>query len=144
MPSGVAFFCGLVFALGLGLSGMTQPAEVLAFLDVSGAWDPSLAMVMIGAIAVHASSYRIITRRPSPLLGGAFGIPTSSDLDLRLIVGAALFGIGWGIAGYCPGPAVTAMGGGSAAAMLFVPAMLGGMLIHTFVDKRTTQRRSAN
>ncbi len=142
MAAAVAFFSGLLFALGLGLSGMTQPAKVLAFLDIGGAWDPSLAMVMIGAIAVHATSYRIITRRPSPLLGGHFGLPSSTQLDAKLLGGAALFGVGWGIAGYCPGPALTAIGGGSAAALTFVPAMLGGMFVHSLIDKRMSRADS--
>jgi len=128
MSAAVSFFTGLLFALGLGVSGMTRPLKVVSFLDVGGNWDPSLALVMIGAIAVHALSYRLIMRRPTPLLGGLFQLPSTTDLDARLFVGAGLFGIGWGLAGYCPGPALTAVGGASSAALWFVPSMLVGML----------------
>jgi len=133
MTALAAFFCGLIFAFGLGLSGMTQPAKVVGFLDFTGAWDPSLAMVMIGAIAVHSLSYRSIVRRPSPLLAESFRLPSASAIDHRLLVGAALFGVGWGLVGYCPGPAVTAVGGASRPALLFVPAMMAGIALYHFL-----------
>jgi uncharacterized membrane protein YedE/YeeE len=122
-----ALLCGVVFALGLGVSGMTRPEKVLAFLDVGGRWDPSLAFVMIGAIAVHGVLLRFILRRAEPLLVPAFAIPTRRDIDAPLLLGAAIFGIGWGLAGLCPGPAVTALASGRFAAAAFVLAMLAGM-----------------
>ena len=122
-----AFVAGLLFAAGLGVGGMTQPAKVLGFLDVTGNWDPSLACVMLGAIAVHATSTRWILRRPAPLFAAHFVLPRRTDVDARLVIGAALFGAGWGLVGYCPGPAVTALGAGVPAAVAFVPAMLAGM-----------------
>jgi uncharacterized membrane protein YedE/YeeE len=124
-----AFAAGLVFALGLGISGMTQPGKVLAFLDVHGVWDPSLAFVMLGAIVTHALLLRPIFARGRPLLAPLFAVPTRRDIDLRLVGGEALFGIGWGLAGFCPGPAVTAVASGHAAPVLFVAAMLAGMAL---------------
>jgi uncharacterized protein len=96
------FVAGLLFAIGLGLAGMTQPQKIISFLDVTGRWDPSLMFVMGGALAVHLISYRWITRRKSPLFDTSFHIPKRTDLDLKLIGGSALFGIGWGLSGYCP------------------------------------------
>jgi uncharacterized protein len=122
-----AFITGLLFAVGLGVGGMTQPAKVLGFLDVSGNWDPSLAFVMLGAIAVHATTMRWILRRRAPLFAVRFALPTRRDVNARLVAGAALFGAGWGLVGYCPGPALTALGGGVPAAAVFVPAMVAGM-----------------
>jgi hypothetical protein len=123
----VAFACGFVFALGLGIGGMTQPTRVLAFLDVAGDWDPRLALVMLGAIAVYAPIYRLALRRGRPVLGAAFDLPTRRDIDGRLIAGALVFGIGWGLAGLCPGPALTSLGSGQPAAVVFVAAMLVGI-----------------
>ena len=123
----VAWLCGLVFALGLGVSGMTRPEKVLAFLDIGGDWDPTLAFVMIGAIAVHAPLQRLILRRAEPVLAPAFALPTRRDLDGPLLLGAATFGVGWGLAGLCPGPAVTVLASGRLAAGVFVLAMLVGM-----------------
>jgi uncharacterized membrane protein YedE/YeeE len=122
-----AFIAGLLFAAGLGVGGMTQPAKVVDFLDVAGNWDPSLALVMLGAVAVHATAMRGILRRRAPLFAVRFALPTRRDIDARLLVGAALFGAGWGLVGYCPGPAVTALGGGVFTAAVFVPAMIAGM-----------------
>lgn len=124
-----AFAAGLLFAIGLGISGMTQPAKVTAFLDFAGDWDPSLACVMIGAIIVHAAFYRLIRRRPTPLFASAFSIPTRIDLDPRLVGGAALFGIGWGMGGFCPGPAVTSLVSGQVSVVIFVAAMIVGMYL---------------
>jgi uncharacterized membrane protein YedE/YeeE len=125
-----AFVAGLLFAAGLGVGGMTQPAKVFGFLDVAGNWDPSLAFVMLGAIAFHATAVRWILRRPAPLFAVRFALPTRRDVDARLVTGAALFGAGWGLVGYCPGPAMTALGGGVPAAAVFVPAMLAGMWVY--------------
>ncbi|HZY33614.1 MAG TPA: DUF6691 family protein, partial [Rhodanobacter sp.] len=106
MRAWIAFAAGLLFGLGLSLGGMTQPAVVLGFLDIFGAWDPRLVFVMAGAVLTTAVGYRLVLRRPRPLLAERFQWPTSRRIDVRLVGGAALFGIGWGIAGYCPGPAL--------------------------------------
>jgi uncharacterized membrane protein YedE/YeeE len=124
-----SFCCGLVFALGLGIGGMTQPAKVLGFLDVFGAWDPSLAFVMAGAVATHAVLRLVVLRRAAPVLEARFSLPTLTALDARLLAGAALFGVGWGIAGFCPGPAVVASGAGARNAIVFAVAMLAGMFV---------------
>lgn len=125
-----AFACGFVFALGLVAGGMTQPSKVVGFLDFTGAWDPSLAFVMGGALATHALLRRFVLRREQPLLAPRFFVPTRSDIDARLLGGAAVFGVGWGLGGFCPGPAIVALGSGMHAAMIVVPAMLAGMLLH--------------
>lgn len=127
MPGVVAFVAGLVFALGLGIAGMTLPRKVLGFLDVTGDWDPTLAFVMGGAVAVYALASPLILRRPRPLLAPRFAVPTRRDLDARLVVGAAVFGIGWGLVGFCPGPALVALGAGVPQAAIFSAAMLAGM-----------------
>jgi hypothetical protein len=123
------FLSGLMFAAGLALAGMTQPAKVIAFLDVFGAWDPSLGLVMFGAIAVYMPLFRWATRRQAPLFAPGFSLPTRRDIDPRLVIGAALFGIGWGLSGYCPGPAMASLGSLSAAAIVFVLAMIAGMVL---------------
>jgi len=123
----IAFLVGLVFALGLGVGGMTQPARVLGFLDVAGAWDPTLAFVMASAVAVYAVAARVAARQGRPVYAEAFALPTRRDLDPPLVVGAALLGVGWGLAGLCPGPALTALGSGAPHALLFVAAMLAGL-----------------
>jgi uncharacterized membrane protein YedE/YeeE len=123
----VAFACGVLFALGLGIGGMTQPSRVLAFLDVAGDWDPRLAFVMLGAIAVYAPVYRLARRRPHPILATSYQLPARTEVDRPLVTGAALFGVGWGLAGLCPGPALTSLASGEPAALSFVAAMLAGM-----------------
>jgi uncharacterized membrane protein YedE/YeeE len=125
-----SFACGLVFAIGLALGGMTQPSKVVGFLDFTGSWDPSLAFVMGGALAVHAVLGRFVRARPGPLFSPAFTLPTRTDVDRRLVAGAAIFGVGWGLGGFCPGPALVALGGGMSAAFVVVPAMIAGMLLH--------------
>jgi len=110
---------------------MTQPAKVIGFLDVFGDWDPSLAFVMGGAVATHAILRRLVIRRTAPLLEAGFSLPTLTSIDGRLLGGAALFGVGWGIAGFCPGPALVATGAGARAAMVFTVAMLAGMFLHS-------------
>jgi len=125
----VAFVCGLLFALGLGIGGMTQPSVVLAFLDVTGDWDPRLAFVMVGAIAVYAPVYRLAVRRGAPMLAAAFDLPARRDVDGRLLGGAVLFGVGWGLAGLCPGPALTSLASGESKALVFVAAMLAGITV---------------
>jgi uncharacterized protein len=120
---------GFVFGLGLWVSGMANPKKVLGFLDITGDWDPSLMLVMGGAVAVTLLSFRLILKRPSPLLEEKFALPESKDVDGRLVAGAALFGLGWGTAGYCPGPALTALSTLSTESIVFVAAMVvGGFL----------------
>jgi hypothetical protein len=123
----LSFASGLIFAIGLGLGGMTRPAKVLAFLDVAGGWDPSLALVMAGAIAAYAPFARWALGRRAPLVADAFRLPTRRDIDAALVFGAALFGLGWGIAGYCPGPALVSLASGAGGVFVFVGAMLAGM-----------------
>ena len=125
-----SFICGILFSIGLGISGMTQPQKVIGFLDVFGEWNPSLAFVMGGAVISYLALQLLIQRNFSiPVLGGSFQIPTRKDLDRSLIIGALLFGSGWGLGGYCPGPAITSLGSGSLNALLFVVAMGVGMLL---------------
>ncbi len=138
----IALVSGLLFALGLGLSGMTNPAKVLNFLDVFGAWDPSLAFVMAGAIAVYLPVYRLLKGRSRPLLADRFHWPTKSDIDRDLVVGSILFGIGWGIAGLCPGPAVVSLATGEGPILAFGVAMLLGMLAQRQLMRRRSQRAS--
>lgn len=126
----LSFVAGLLFAVGLALSGMTQPAKVVGFLDVFGAWDPSLAFVMLSAVTVYAITYRgLVPRRPRPFFAERFWFPEPSAIDARLLVGAALFGVGWALSGFCPGPALVALGAVTGAALWFVPALVAGMLI---------------
>jgi uncharacterized membrane protein YedE/YeeE len=125
----VSFFCGVLFALGLGISGMTQPAKVTAFLDFFGAWNPSLAFVMAGAILVYALGYRWVVRRPKPLFPGNFQIPSLRKVDRPLAIGSALFGAGWGLAGFCPGPALTSLASLQFEPLLFLSSMLAGMIL---------------
>lgn len=140
--SGIAaFLCGLVFGLGLLVSQMVNPAKVLGFLDVLGAWDASLALVMAGAVPVTAMGFALARRWRRPLLAPAFRLPEAGVVDRRLLAGAALFGIGWGLVGYCPGPAIVALGMGQLPALLFVVAMLAGMALHEFVLMRRRPSR---
>ncbi|MBB1608403.1 MULTISPECIES: DUF6691 family protein [unclassified Pseudomonas] len=122
-----AFLCGLLFGLGLLLAGMADPAKVLAFLDLAGAWDPSLALVMVGAILTALPFFGLARGKAHGLLGGAMQLPTRRDLDRRLVLGSLVFGVGWGIAGICPGPALVGLGAGHWQAALFVLGMLAGM-----------------
>ncbi|MBT9455687.1 MAG: YeeE/YedE family protein [Burkholderiaceae bacterium] len=126
----IALVSGLVFGLGLIASGMTNPAKVKGFLDLAGAWDPSLALVMGGAIAVGVLAFALARRRNRSWTGEPFEIPPGTLIDRRLIVGGLLFGVGWGIAGFCPGPALVSLSSGLPAAWIFVPAMLLGMWAH--------------
>jgi uncharacterized membrane protein YedE/YeeE len=127
MRIATASLAGLVFGLGLLLSGMADPAKVLGFLDLAGAWDPSLMFVMGGAIGVGAVAFALARKRPRSLLGETVQLPTKTSIDRRLLIGALLFGAGWGLAGFCPGPAIVALGVGEAKAVVFVLAMLAGM-----------------
>lgn len=130
------FLVGLIFGLGLILSGMTDPAKVLGFLDLFGNWDPSLAFVMGGAIAVGLFAFAIAKKRTQSFLGGAMHLPKATQIDKPLVVGALVFGAGWGLAGFCPGPALVTMASGELKALVFVAAMLAGMGIHALLQKR--------
>jgi uncharacterized membrane protein YedE/YeeE len=130
-----AFASGLVFGLGLILSGMTDPGKVIGFLDVAGNWDPSLALVMGGAILVGLFAFRLAGKRARAFLGGAMHLPQRRDVDNRLVGGSLLFGIGWGLAGFCPGPALVSFASGVDQAAVFVAAMLGGMLVYTASER---------
>ncbi|HEX9905319.1 MAG TPA: DUF6691 family protein [Propylenella sp.] len=136
MRSAIGFVIGLVFGLGLVISGMSDPAKVLNFLDLFGSWDPSLAFVMGGAVLVTFIGYRLSRALQAPLLGGRFELPTRKDLEPRLLAGAALFGLGWGLGGFCPGPALTALPLAAAGTLVFVPAMLAGMWLARRVPAR--------
>ena len=126
---------GLVFGLGLIVSGMANPAKVLAFLDLGGAWDPSLALVMAGAIAVGFLAFLIAKKRTLSFLGAEMKLPTARHSDRRLVIGSTLFGVGWGIAGFCPGPGLVALGMGEPKALVFVLAMLVGMMVFQWLEK---------
>lgn len=128
-------FAGVLFSVGLMLAGMTQPAKVIGFLDFAGHWDPSLAFVMVGGIAVFAVFYRVLPSRTKPLFAERFSPPTRKDIDPRLIVGASLFGVGWGLSGFCPGPALAALGAGAQPATILVPAMVVGMYLASLLDR---------
>jgi len=127
--SALALAAGVLFGLGLGVSGMAQPTKVLGFLDVAGDWDPTLLFVMGGAVSVHFWAYRWARRRTAPGLDERFFVPESMPIDARLGIGAVLFGIGWGLGGYCPGPAIVSLASLGAPVIIFVAAMLGGMLL---------------
>ncbi|GMU06781.1 DUF6691 family protein [Corallococcus caeni] len=131
-----AFLSGLLFAIGLGVGGMTDPANVLGFLDVAGDWDFRLMFVMGGAIAVHAALRPLIHKREEPLFAAKFPSFSASRLDSKLLVGAALFGVGWGLGGYCPGPALTALATGASRLLVFVPAMFAGMYLAQVLQAR--------
>ena len=129
------FFVGLLFGWGLLISGMTDPSKVIGFLDLAGSWDPSLAMVMGGAIAVGFFAFGTAKKRTSNFFGGALHLPTSSDIDKRLLLGSLLFGAGWGLAGFCPGPGIVSMADGQPKAVVFVAAMIAGMLVFEWIDR---------
>jgi uncharacterized membrane protein YedE/YeeE len=137
MPIVVAAFCsGLLFGLGLLLSGMANPGKVLAFLDLAGAWDPSLALVMAGAVGVGAVAFALARRRRTSLLGAPMQLPSSRVIDRRLVLGSLGFGVGWGLVGFCPGPALVALGAGEAKALAFVLAMVAGMALFEWLERR--------
>ena len=129
MKTFMGYIAGLLFGLGLGISGMTDPARVLGFLDIAGAWDPTLMFVLGGAVVTTFIGYRLAFRRLRPLFGDAFQLPTRRDLDARLIGGSALFGIGWGLSGYCPGPAIASVAGLTAPLVAMLAAMVAGWFL---------------
>lgn len=129
------FVIGLLFGWGLLISGMTDPGKVIGFLDLAGAWDPSLAFVMGGGVLVGLFGFTVAKKRTTSILGSAMHMPTSRDIDRRLVLGSLVFGAGWGLAGFCPGPGIVAMGAGESKAALFVVAMIGGMLVFEALDR---------
>ena len=139
-----ALGCGAVFGLGLAISGMMNPAKVIGFLDVAGSWDPTLALVMGGALLVAIPAYRMILARRRPVLADGFSLPTRTKLDAPLILGSALFGVGWGLVGFCPGPAVAAVVTGLPAVLGFVAAMLAGMALHAWVSVKHPVSKSSS
>jgi uncharacterized membrane protein YedE/YeeE len=131
---------GLIFGVGISISGMANPAKVLNFFDIAGTWDPSLAFVMGGALIVTFLGYRLVLKRPAPLLSATFQLPTRHDLDLPLIGGSAVFGIGWGIAGFCPGGALPAIGTGHSEVLIFVAALLAGIFAAKLMQAQFARR----
>ncbi len=129
------FLIGLLFGAGIAVSGMINPAKVLNFFDVAGTWDPSLAFVMGGALTVAFIGYRIVLKRPGPVFGGGFQLPTRKEIDRPLVVGSAIFGIGWGVAGFCPGASIPALGLFQPDAFVFVASMIAGLLIARAIRK---------
>ena len=137
-----SLLAGLVFGMGLIVSGMANPAKVLGFLDLAGRWDPSLALVMAGAIGVGLIAFTLAARRARSFLGTEMKLPAARHIDRRLLGGGLLFGVGWGVAGFCPGPAVLALGMGEAKAVIFVMAMLVGMGIFELLERRKSARQA--
>ena len=140
-----SLLAGLVFGVGLIVSGMANPAKVLGFLDLTGAWDPSLALVMAGAIGISFFAFLFAKKRSRSLIGADMKLPTGRTIDRRLVIGSTLFGIGWGVAGFCPGPGLVALGMGEVKALIFVAAMLAGMAAFELLENRrlTGQRAAA-
>lgn len=129
----VEFAIGLLFGLGLIVSGMADPGKVIGFLDVAGAWDPSLMLVMGGAVLVGLAAFAVARKRTTTFLGGAMRLPTNQDIDGPLVLGSLVFGAGWGLSGFCPGPALVSLAAGQPKALVFVVAMLAGIVLHQFV-----------
>lgn len=138
-----ALLAGLVFGMGLIVSGMANPAKVLGFLDLAGRWDPSLGLVMAGAISVGLIAFTVAARRTRSFLGAELKLPGDRHIDRRLIGGGLVFGVGWGVAGFCPGPALVALGVGEAKAVIFVTAMLVGMGIFELLERRKSARQAS-
>lgn len=138
--SASAFAAGALFAAGLAVGGMTRPSKVRGFLDFGGAWDPTLLFVMGGAVMVYFTAHRLLKKRPAPLFDTKFHLPTRRDIDARLLTGAAIFGVGWGLAGYCPGPGLASLASG-VAPVVFVAAMVAGMWLQRSVDIAASRQR---
>src|SRR6056297_4254593 len=133
-----AFLVGLVFGVGIAISGLSNPAKVLNFFDIAGTWDPRLIFVMGGALVTTFIGYRFVLRRDRPVIEERFQLPTARDIDARLVGGSAVFGVGWGIAGFCPGAAVPALGSGKWEVALFVAALLAGLWVARAIRDRQT------
>lgn len=131
-----SLLAGLVFGLGLLISGMANPDKVLGFLDLAGPWDPSLALVMVGAIMVGVIGVAVARRRTLSFLGASISLPTNTRIDKRLVLGGLTFGVGWGLAGFCPGPGLVALGAGELKALVFVAAMVAGMAVFEVIERR--------
>ena len=136
-----ALMSGLLFGLGLIISGMTDPSKVIGFLDLAGDWNPSLAFVMVGAVLVGLAAFRFAANRPKAILGDAMRLPTARHIDRRLVLGGLAFGAGWGLAGYCPGPALASLATGSSEPIIFVIAMLAGMAVFEVQDRLAAASR---
>lgn len=130
----MALLAGLLFGLGLILSGMTDPSKVLGFLDLAGNWNPSLALVMGGALLVGSLAFPFVIKRPKSILGDALRLPTATQIDRRLVLGGLTFGVGWGLAGYCPGPSLASLAEGGIKSLLFFVSMLAGMALFEFIE----------
>ena len=139
-----ALGCGTIFGLGLAISGMMNPAKIIGFLDVAGSWDPTLAFVMGGALLVAVPAYRLILGRRRPVLEDRFSLPANTRLDAPLVLGSALFGVGWGLVGFCPGPAVAAVVTGLPAVLGFLAAMLAGMTLHAWSSGERPVRKGSS
>lgn len=139
----VTFIASLLFGLGLIVSGLANPAKVQNFLDVAGTWDPSLALTMAAAVVTTALGFWLVLKRDRPIFAEVFHLPTASEIDARLIAGAALFGVGWGLVGYCPGPAITALTLGGIPTVIYVAAMLAGMMLSRFLFSPAPRSRPA-
>lgn len=135
-----SLIAGLVFGIGLIISGMTNPAKVVGFLDLAGLWDPSLALVMGGAIAVGVVAFQIVRKRSTSLLGDPIRLPSATQVDRRLLLGGAAFGVGWGLAGFCPGPALASLATGGTKPAIFTVAMIGGMVIYELIERASAMR----
>jgi len=131
------FFCGWLFAVGLGMAGMTQPSKIIGFLDVAGTWDPSLMFVMGGAVTLGLAAFAWVLKQPSPVLEERFVLPDKTAIDRRLLAGAALFGVGWGLSGYCPGPALVSLVTFSPSVLVFVACMLAGLGLGQWLAGKT-------
>ncbi len=138
-----SFVAGLVFGFGLLISGMTNPAKVIGFLDLAGQWDPSLALVMAGAIAVGVVAFALVKRRQTTYLGLPMSLPLATHIDRRLVIGSVMFGVGWGLAGICPGPALVLLGAGAAKGLIFVAAMLAGMGLFEWIERKRAKHERA-
>lgn len=129
----ISYISALIFGLGLGLAGMTQPRKIIAFLDIFGKWDPSLLFVMVTAIAVHGSFYFFIKKRSSPLFAPGFRLPNNKKIDKKMVLGSLLFGAGWGLGGLCPGPAIVAIFSGASSVLIFLASMSAGIYLYYIV-----------
>ena len=137
------YLIGLVFGIGISISGMANPAKVLNFFDLAGTWDPSLMFVMAGALAIAIPGYRLVFRRPAPTFEDSFQLPDTRVIDRRLVLGSATFGVGWGIAGFCPGGALPALGTGRSDVFLFIAALIGGLFLARGLQSRSPSRKAA-